>query len=243
MDHAGFVAHIRADADRILALAPDRPDDPVPTCPGWTVRDVVEHTAQVFAHKATIMREGAMPEPWPPSRDATPMAEHFAATRDALLHELTTRAAAQGCPTWWPDDQTVGFWGRRMAHEAAVHRLDVEIALGQVTPVDAALAVDGVDEVLRRFLAGDWSDEPVAEGAGTVVEVATGDRRWRVVLEPKAVVVVPSLHDLPVDATITGDPVTLYRWAWGRGEADRISVEGDPDVRHLLRARLAAATQ
>ena len=36
--------------------------------------------------------------------------------------------------TWWPDDQTAGFWLRRMAQETAVHRVDVELPLGATTP-------------------------------------------------------------------------------------------------------------
>ncbi len=37
-------------------------------------------------------------------------------------------ARPDSAPTWswWPADQSVGFWVRRMAHETAVHRWDAE---------------------------------------------------------------------------------------------------------------------
>jgi uncharacterized protein (TIGR03083 family) len=248
MDHETFVAHVRADADRIADLAATGGlDEPAPTCPGWSVRDVVEHTAEVYLHKVASMRDKVLADTstpgWPPPRGSEPTPVFFAAARDALLRELTSRDPREACPTWWTDDQTVGFWGRRMAHETAIHRLDVEIALGDVTPVDPDLAVDGIDEVLRRMLAGDWSDQPVVEGAGTVLGVESGGRRWRVVLEPKAVVVTVPRHDEPVDATVSGDPVVLYRWAWGRGGAEGLTAGEDARYLHLLRSRLSEATQ
>ena len=38
----------------------------VPSCPGWTVADLVRHVAQVYLHKVALMRTGQEPEEWPP---------------------------------------------------------------------------------------------------------------------------------------------------------------------------------
>jgi len=38
----------------------------VPSCPGWTMADLVRHVAQVYLHKVALMRTGAEPEEWPP---------------------------------------------------------------------------------------------------------------------------------------------------------------------------------
>src|SRR6185437_6648768 len=38
----------------------------VPSCPGWTVADLVRHVAEVYLHKVTLMRTGEEPEEWPP---------------------------------------------------------------------------------------------------------------------------------------------------------------------------------
>ena len=38
----------------------------VPSCPGWTVADLVRHVAQVYLHKVTLMSTGEEPLQWPP---------------------------------------------------------------------------------------------------------------------------------------------------------------------------------
>jgi uncharacterized protein (TIGR03083 family) len=218
----------------------------VPSCPGWIVRDAVEHTAEVFLHKVACMRDKVFPDPWPPERGEEPTISYFRKAHDALLTELTSRDEHEYAETWWWDERTVAFWGRRMAHETAIHRVDVELAHDDVTPIDAELALDGVDEVLRRFLAGDWSDELIDDQPGTVVQVRSGGTTWRVVMEPKAIVANVFLDrwpELPADATISGEPLTMYLWLWGRGPRDQLTIDGEPAVADQLRNRMVVATQ
>ncbi len=243
--HDRYVDAVRREATALRSAAsPDTLELAVPSCPGWTVREVVEHTSEVYLHKAACMQRGRPPQPWPPDKGDEAPLDRFDAALAELLHELSSRDPAAFAAGWWPFDRSVGFWGRRMAQETLVHRVDVEQAVDGVTPLDDALAEDGVDEVLIRFLAGDWSDEPVAEAAGTVVGVRIPGRLWRVVLEPAAVVTVPDpTYDLPYAATVSGSPGDVELWAWGRGSADQLTVEGDPAAVVALRRRLAAATQ
>lgn len=246
LSHDRYVEHIRSDAARIADVARRGLDNPVPSCPGWTVRDAVEHIAEVYRHKIASIREKAYPQPWPPERDDEPTLDYFQRATDDLLAELTTRDPLEYADTWWWDERTVGFWGRRMAHESAIHRVDVELAHADVTPIDHALALDGVDEVLRRFLAGDWSDEPVTARAPAVVRIEGGATAWRVVLEPSAVVASVYLDrwpELPVDATASGDPLPMYLWLWGRGPDTEIAIDGDSAAIEHLDARLRLATQ
>jgi hypothetical protein len=42
----------------------------------------------------------------------------------ALVGELTTRDPSDRGGTWYEPDPTVGFWGRRMAQESVIHRID-----------------------------------------------------------------------------------------------------------------------
>jgi hypothetical protein len=50
---------------------------------------------------------------------------------------------------------TVSWVARRQAHEALIHRTDAELAAGvTVTRADAALAADGVDDLISGFLVG-----------------------------------------------------------------------------------------
>jgi uncharacterized protein (TIGR03083 family) len=246
LTHATYVDHVRADGERIAAVAERGLDRPVPSCPSWRVHDVVEHTAEVFLHKVACMRDKVFPDPWPPERGDEPAIPYYRAALGQLLHELTSRDEHEYADTWWWDERTVAFWGRRMAHEAAIHRVDVEQAHADVTSIDDELALDGVDEVLRRFLAGDWSDEPSPARPGDVVQVRCGGTTWRVVMEPKAIVadVYPARWPkLPTAATVSGDPESMYLWLWGRGPRDSLTVNGDVASVDHLRARLVMATQ
>ena len=77
-----------------------------------------------------------------------------------------------------------------MAHETAVHRVDAELARGASTPVDAGLAMDGVDELLHIMLAGDWSEDADDAMTGQRVAIETGGRAWQVVLHREAMTVI-----------------------------------------------------
>lgn len=200
------------------------------------------HLAQVYEHKIACTLSQAMPEPWPPEwpSDRDPL-DWLADAQERLLALFGDRGAEAPSATWWPPDQTVGFWGRRMAHETVIHRVDVELARGQTTPVDRELAVDGVDEVLTIFLAGDWSDAPRADFRGQRIVVGTGGRSWAVELLAEAVNVAPPKGG--EEAEISGHPEAVLLWLWGRRSATGLAQLGDPEVAGQLRSRLELATQ
>jgi uncharacterized protein (TIGR03083 family) len=193
------------------------------------------------------MRQQADPSPWPPDLSGREPLGLLRESLATLVSELRTRGPAAVSYTWYPPDQTVGFWFRRMAQETAVHRVDVELAHSALTPVDASLAADGIDEVLVVMLAGDWSDFPVEEAAGSVVDLSAGGRTWRVRLDRTAVAVTehaadPSITD-GANAVVSGDPSDLLLWAWGRAPIDPLTVDGDAEAVAALRRRLVMATQ
>ena len=127
----------------------------------------LSNTQRRYLHKVVCMRDKVFADPWPPERGDEPTIPYYRAALAQLLHELTSRDEYEYADTWWWDERTVGFWGRRMAHEAAIHRVDVEQAHADVTPIDQELALDGVDEVLRLFLAGDWRTSRHPSGRAT----------------------------------------------------------------------------
>jgi hypothetical protein len=127
-----------------------------------------------------------------------------------------------------------------MAQETAVHRVDVQSAFGIGTPIDAELAVDGIDEVLVMMLAGDWSDDPQPGSSGTVV-VATDEEAWQVVMSPDQIMVGDVTGE--PDVRVTGEPSNLLLWLWGRSPESAIQVAGDVAMARRLRHRLALATQ
>jgi uncharacterized protein (TIGR03083 family) len=237
-----FLTALESDGERIAEIGDRDLDAAVPSCPGWTVRDAVVHTTSVYTHKIATMRLGRRPEQgeWataPP--DGVDVCDWYHATLHELVMELQRRGPEAPSWTWYEPDQTVGFWMRRIAQETAVHRVDVESAYDAVTPVDHDLAVDGIDEVLRRFLELDAEAAGVA-GSGTV-GIRVGDRWWRVLLLPDATRVEEGPG--PSDGEVCGDASELYLWLWGRRPDEAVTIEGDGEVVRALRERLAGATQ
>ena len=70
------------------------------------------------------------------------------------------------------------FWIRRMAQETVIHRVDAELALGEpFAPIPDDLALDGIDEVLERFLA--FGTHGVAQrSSGRSSPTADGSACW-----------------------------------------------------------------
>jgi uncharacterized protein (TIGR03083 family) len=244
LDFETYGLLLRADAGRLREVAAMGLEAPVPSCPGWTVADVVAHTAEVYEHKVACTRLGHAPDPWPPPEGEG--REPIAAFDDALgdlLRLFESHDNEHPSHTWWPPDQTVGFWMRRMALETAVHRVDVELAHDVVTPVDRELARDGIDELFVMMLAGDeWAEHGTEAPVDAVVRLTCAGRSWTVTLDADAVTVDRSAAG-EAAVEIAGDPSALYLWLWGRGSAESLVLVGDQEVAAGFRRRLSEATQ
>jgi Mycothiol maleylpyruvate isomerase N-terminal domain len=67
MDESRYLGCLAADhGDLRDAAASVELTVPVPSCPGWTMGNLVSHLAEVYLHKVTVMRTGRWPEQWPP---------------------------------------------------------------------------------------------------------------------------------------------------------------------------------
>jgi uncharacterized protein (TIGR03083 family) len=226
----------------------------VPSCPDWTVADLVAHVGEVYLHKATVMRDDKWPDPWPPPEHASlPPVTLLDDGYRELTAEFAARSPDDPSPTWYEPEQTVGFWIRRMAQETVVHRMDAQLTAGvPVTPAPDDLAADGVDEVLKRFLAygsRQWPDEyamlegghlATGDGADTVV-VTAGQVSWTVRPTAVSVTVTDGRAD-GARAEIAAAPDAMLCWLWGRVGDDVVTVTGDLDWAAYLRRLLAALT-
>lgn len=239
-----YLRALRLDAARLAEVAAMGLQPAVPSCPGWNVADVLTHTAAVYLRKVETIRSGAAPQEWPPDdfADREPLRLFDEAT-SVLLAELTSRHPDEVRSTWWPDDQTVGFWYRRMAMETAVHRVDAELAHDVVTPIDGALAVDGIDEVLRVMLAGSWADDepPTPTPVDGRVRVSSGGRSWTVTLTAHSVR-VNEADAAGVAVEVAGAPDDVYLWLWGRRGDEALAVAGDAGLAGAFRRRLQECT-
>jgi uncharacterized protein (TIGR03083 family) len=217
----------------------------VPTCPGWTVADLVLHTGMVHRHKTEIVRGRLLepPRPWPPPAPSVHLLLGW--YRDGLW-ELVTVLEREDPAThvwsWYRPDQTVGFWRRHMAHETTVHRADAERAHGEPAPVPSDVAVDGIDELLDVMLVPELEGEPVG-GRGESLHLHAGDAEgeWLLRLLPAAVEV--ERGHAKGDAAARGTASDLYLWLYGRVPAERLEVLGDAALLARVRELTVRVTQ
>lgn len=194
MEHAAHIAATARELDTLLAAAAAGPlDVAVPTCPGWKVADLIDHVAWFTTRWSDRLRgthQADTPGPQLPGGgdcdDATRI-EWLRGLGDDLLGLLRATEPATTVWTWHDPDQTAAFVSRRCAHELAIHRYDAQSARGACTPVDAELAIDGIDELLdvlsHAFYQRDVGAGETLHLHGTDDDLAVA-AEWLVVLDP-----------------------------------------------------------
>ena len=250
-----YLAHLRADSARFRAVLADcDPEARVPSCPDWSAADLLWHLAGVQWFWSRIVAD----RPAPPAED-DPGPERPEAYADLLAafdeHSAALVAALEAADpadhAWtWAPEQTVGFTFRRQAHEALIHRLDAELTAGQVTPLDAALASDGVDELLGVMFGGipPWGTFASTGQRIRVDCTDTGDVFWVETghfsgTDPESgtayadELAVEPLDDpgTEPDVVIAGPAAALDAWLWRRGTDDEVTVSGDRPAYDLFR--------
>jgi uncharacterized protein (TIGR03083 family) len=222
-------------------------DAAVAMCPGMTIGGTVRHVGSIYRLVVAWLDEGKRPGAW--HRDPEPGESAVAYQREGLrvlLERLAAHSPDEYAPSWWPADRTYGFWRRRMAHETVIHRTDVQAAAGlDRTEIPEDLAVDGVDEVLALWFG---QKLPVLGLSGTrpgTVAVRTGGHTWVVRAGPGETTAwrCSAREAEGADATVTGDPVQVYLWLWGRLPLTAVVFRGQFDLAGQLWALLRLATR
>jgi uncharacterized protein (TIGR03083 family) len=252
---AVYIDAIRMHGDLLVDTAEAAGlDTPVPTCPGWTVRDLVQHTEAVHRQKTEAVRTPTLDGP-PPKADV-PADAGIASYRESLSEMLGVFEASDLTPgswTWCTHEHRADWWVRRMAHETAVHAADALAAVGAKHTLDPALAIDGVDEILEEMLIGGPAWGSVTPGKGRI-DLVSDDRTWslrfatfsgtspRTQKQYDIDTLVFDGSDQP-ETTVTVDPSTLDLWLWGRAELPADAVTGDVAGAGRLRDVAAEGTQ
>ena len=187
--HDAYISAVGVEIARMAdAVHGVDPETPVPSCPEWTVAQLVTHTGAIHRWAAQMVRDLA-PERLDRSAlelglpaDPRGYADWLARGAEPLLAAFA--AADPDAPMWaWGADQHVRFWFRRMLHETVVHRVDAELAAGREPRVDDATAADGIDELLENLPSAASSRPRIAELRGSGEAIALrggGDDRWLV---------------------------------------------------------------
>lgn len=251
-----YLDHLTRESTRFGDVLRDAPPSAhVPTCPDWTGDDLLWHVAgSVFTFWTAVVRlrditaVEAVPDPdRPDSRDA--LLEFWARSRADMIEAL--RGVDDAEPMWtWSSDHTAGFVKRRMAHELLIHRVDAELTAGDRSPVDAAFASDGVDEILRHFFGNvpewaTWDGGAPAGPIGRVVALDTG-AEWTVQLgslsgtdpDGRHYAAEPAVmlrnSDEPASFAVQGSAADLDLWLWNRPTVGEIATDGDaPDLEQM----------
>ncbi|MCX4587242.1 maleylpyruvate isomerase family mycothiol-dependent enzyme [Streptomyces sp. NBC_01481] len=215
---------------------------PVPSCPGWTLRDLVRHAGSVQRWFSVLLRQ-LVQEP-PRSRDVE---LRLPADEGGFADWLTASAAEAaaafavtdpGAPMWvWGADHHARFWERRMLFETLVHRVDAELALGLRPAIDRDLAADGVDEFLVNlpFATPFAPDVAKLRGSGETLRFrcTDADGDWLVRLRPDGFGVDDQdSADTSADATVQAAAADLLLLLYGRLDrgADAFEITGDEDL-------------
>jgi uncharacterized protein (TIGR03083 family) len=151
---AAFVEENRAFSDLFRDVDESHP---VPTCPGWSLKQLFRHVGRGDRWAAQIVRdrldapldvrsvEGGKPPPDP--ADAISWL-HGGAQR---LLDAVELSGVQ-TPVWtFLGERPANWWVRRRLHETSVHRADASIALGREFTLEPAVAADGITEFLERI--------------------------------------------------------------------------------------------
>jgi uncharacterized protein (TIGR03083 family) len=129
---------------------------PVPTCPGWSLGQLIRHVGRGDRWAAQIVRdrrddfldprsvEGGKPPPDP---------EGAVSWLQGGAQRLVDAVELSGVETsvWtFLGPRPANWWIRRRLHEVAVHRADAAIALGTDFALEPDIAADAISEWLER---------------------------------------------------------------------------------------------
>jgi uncharacterized protein (TIGR03083 family) len=215
------------------AIGAAGPDDPVPSCPEWVVRDLVQHQGTVHRW-ATAFVSGGLTDPGAvnfeelaasfPGDDG--MRAWFTDGLAALVGALVSAPPYLECFTFMAAPSPLAFWARRQAHETAIHRVDAELAAGmEPAACQPTFAVDGIDEFLTGFLARRKPEVETVTAFG--VRCSDVDAEWLARIGPDGVTIERAGGG---DCTASGPASDLFYTLWNRQAPVGITVEGDDAV-------------
>jgi len=219
-------AHLADEAERVLL------SDPVPTCPGWTVADLIGHLGGTHRW-ATAIVSRALQQNLPADEEAA-LLEAPTDPADLLPWFRTGAGALVGALKSAPANLQAfkflsnapparQFWARRQAHETTIHRVDMLAArLGRMpSTAEAAiapqLALDGIDELVGGFVPRRSSRLRTTEPFVMVISPTDATASWTISVSDQPPKIAAGA-DPNAQSIISGTSAALYLGLWNRGD-------------------------
>ncbi len=239
-----WLASLREEAAAFqLAVAEAELDSAVPSCPGWTIADLVAHLGGLYGQVRAHVGRGVatapeLERPTPPAGvDLVDWWNQQYTELLALLEQLDPDLPAWN---WAPASKTVSFWSRRMAHETAVHRWDAQFATINAEPIETKLALDGIAEVLDTWLpAGRGKGQTGLTGIVGLVATDAGHEFFVRQRAEGGIAVLDTdtlLDDDPQERVVaSGSASDILLMLYGRVDVDVLEIAGDVRLLEGLR--------
>jgi uncharacterized protein (TIGR03083 family) len=242
-----WLAGLRADAAafRSAVRNAETLSARVPTCPEWTLLDLVRHLGNVYAEVAEHAPRGVTTRPEKPAAVSEPSDgpaamnwwdEQYRAVH-SVLESLDPELPAWN---WAPQAKKAGFWHRRMAHETAVHRWDAQVTAGLTEPIEAKLAADGITEVLDSWLPAGRRRGPKDMRGIIALHGTDVGEVWYVRLRGEGIALLDT--DTLLDdthpherATAAGTASDVMLALYGRVPFEVLEITGEPRLLEALR--------
>jgi uncharacterized protein (TIGR03083 family) len=252
---AYYLDYFCRNRDAILKAAALGLDPPIKGCPGWDVAALTGHMGRVYTFWLKWVRErprGHSKEAWAElladrearlpgyvvwekngfPRESRPerIVEFSRRAGEELEAALVDLGPEETVWTFVPTRQTGTFVFRRIAMETAIHRWDAEQPHGIEQPIDEALALDGIDEMLMMFREDPGYDEnkECRHGQRVLLRQHPGSARWLVTFENGGI--TTSQQEGPADVAISGSASDLHLFIMGRRTPEEMQIQGDGDL-------------
>lgn len=181
LSHEATVEALGSELELAVELAGEvDPGLDVPTTPGWSAGQLLEHLGGVHRWAAALLEQRStrrIPRRElgiePPSAEA--LGPWLAEGAEKLGEAV--RSTPPQTPVWtWGDGGDARWWTRRMLHETVVHTADLLMATGSRPAISAAVAADGISELLDNTPSRlSWPDATRPDRDATVHLHATDD--------------------------------------------------------------------
>lgn len=231
METQQYLDAIRDESARLIDAAEAAGlDTVVPSCPDWTVADLLGHVGRVQRWQADIVARRVQEAEFSFADPPTDPVVLVSWVQDATALLLEVFAAAPADEALWTflGRGTPSFWIRRQAQEVALHRVDADLAAGRAPALDGALARDGIDEFLDVVVEFRVRDRMTGTGETIHLHRTDGDGEWLVRLTPDG----PEVERTHAkgDVAARGSASDLLLAIRGRIDPSALEVLGDPAV-------------